>query len=236
MKFIVLTLFPQMIEAFISSSIIGRAIKDKKIDVELHNLRDWATDRHKTVDDTPYGGGAGMVLRVDIIDRALYDLKTNNPKSEVILLTPQGKTLGQQLVEELVDSSRTLILVAGHYEGFDERVRLLVDREVSIGNYVLTGGELPAAVIIDAVSRLVAGVLGDKISAQDDSFSLKDDQGRRLLEYPQYTRPVKFKSQSKPELEELAVPEILQAGDHGRIQSWRLEQAKLRTHQRLTND
>lgn len=219
MKFTLLTLFPDMIEPFLSRSILGRAQKDGAVQVELRNLRDWAIDTHKTVDDTPYGGGAGMVLKVDVIDHALTDLKKDG--AQVILLTPQGERFNQSIAQRLAAAQTDLILIAGHYEGFDERVRALVDRQISIGDYVLTGGELPAAVIIDAVARLLPGVVGNADSIKEESFS-----EAQILEYPHYTRPDRYAPHSKPELGELAVPDILKSGNHAAIAQWRLAQRK----------
>ena len=226
MKFTILTLFPDMVQPFLTQSVIGRAVEDGKIAIEIRNLRDWATDKHHTVDDTPYGGGAGMVLKVDVVDRALAELKT--PNTTTILLTPQGKRFTQEIAETLAKTDRNILLIAGHYEGFDERIRLLVDEQLSIGDFVLTGGELPAAIIVDAVARLLPGVLGDDTSSHDETFSLKDDAGNRLIEYPNYTRPDSYTPASK-DLGEQSVPEVLKSGNHAAIEHWRLEQAKERT-------
>lgn len=227
MTFVILTLFPDLIAPILSGSVLGRAQKNGTFTVKLRNLRDWATDKHHTVDDAPYGGGAGMVLRVDVIDRALADLKTEHPEAEVILLTPQGKRFSQEIAEELSETGKDVIILAGHYEGFDERVRALVDRQISVGDYVLTGGELPAAIVVDAVARLLPGVL-DEASPTEESHSLKDETGQRLLEYPHYTRPDTYEPTSKP-AGKLAVPEILKSGNHAKIAAWRREQAKRRT-------
>lgn len=223
MKFDVLTLFPEMFTGIIDSSILGRARKTGLIDVALHNLRDWATDKHGTVDDAPYGGGPGMVLKVDVVDRALADLNQADT-GHVILLTPQGKPLKQADAQALSQRDR-LILIAGHYEGYDERIRQLVDQEVSIGDYILTGGELGAMVIIDAVSRLLPGVLGKDESSSDESFSLAGC----LLEYPHYTRPETYTPTSRPEQGPLSVPDVLTSGHHAEITKWRLEQARQKT-------
>ncbi len=226
MRFTILTLFPGMVEPFVQQSILGRAVADGTIAITVRNLRDWTTDTHKTVDDSPYGGGAGMVLKVDVVDRALAELRT--PDARVILLTPQGSRFDQAHAERLTASGQHLILIAGHYEGFDERIRGLVDEQLSIGDVVLTGGELPAAMITDAVARLLPGVLGDDASSHEESFSLTDDTGRRLLEYPHYTRPERYAPVSR-DLGELAVPEILLSGNHAAIAAWRQQQAKERT-------
>lgn len=231
MTFTILTLFPEQIAPILTGSVLGRAQGDGKFKVVLRDLREWATDKHKTVDDSPYGGGAGMVLRVDVIDRALSDLKStvNGQRSTVILLTPQGERFQQGIAEELASSNRDIVLIAGHYEGFDERIRSLVDRQLSIGDYVLTGGELPAAVVVDAVARLLPGVL-DEASPNEESHSLKDETGRRLLEYPHYTRPDAYSPTSK-DVGELTVPEILKSGDHAKIAAWRRNQSRGRKTQ-----
>ncbi len=207
MKFDVLTLFPEMFQA-IKQSILGRAEEKNLIQINLINIRDFSKDKHKKVDDTPYGGGAGMVMRADIVYDAYKSVQNENAK--VIYLTPQGKKLDQKKVEEL-SKEKHLILLCGHYEGIDQRViDKIVDEEISIGDYVLTGGELPAMVLIDSVSRYVEGVLSES-STNEESFS----QG--LLEYPQYTRPETF--------EGVKVPEILLSGHHENIKKWREEKS-----------
>ena len=207
MKFDVLTLFPEMFQA-IKQSILGRAEEKNLIQINLINIRDFSKDKHKKVDDTPYGGGAGMVMRADVIYDAYKSVQNENGK--VIYLTPQGKKLDQKKVEEL-SKEKHLILLCGHYEGIDQRViDKIVDEEISIGDYVLTGGELPAMVLIDSVSRYVEGVLSES-STNEESFS----QG--LLEYPQYTRPETF--------EGVKVPEILLSGHHENIKKWREEKS-----------
>ena len=211
MKFDVLTLFPEMFDS-LKQSVIGRAVEKELIDINLINIRDFSEDKHKKVDDTPYGGGAGMVMMPDVVYRAYQSVKTKNAK--VIYMSPQGKKLDQQKVEEL-SKQEHLILLCGHYEGIDQRVLdSIVDEEISIGDYVLTGGELPAMVLIDSVSRYVEGVLKDG-STTEESFS----QG--LLEYPQYTRPEIFEGQQ--------VPEVLRSGNHQMIDKWRREQSLKRT-------
>ena len=216
MQFDVLTLFPEMFN-ILNESIIGRAKEKGLINVNLINIRDFSKNKHKKVDDTPYGGGAGMVIQPDVVYDAYKSAITNNEKSEkirVIYMSPQGKKLDQQKVEELSKQER-LILLCGHYEGNDQRVLdSIVDEEISIGDYVLTGGELPAMVLIDSVSRYVEGVLKDG-STTEESFS----QG--LLEYPQYTRPEVFEGQQ--------VPEVLRSGNHQMIDKWRREQSLKRT-------
>jgi tRNA (guanine37-N1)-methyltransferase len=215
MKITILTLFPESFLGFLDSSIIGRARKNNLVEIKTVNLRDFATDDHGTVDDKPYGGGAGMVLRVDVVKKALDSLKT--PTSTIILLTPQGQVFKQSLAKDLSQKEH-LILICGHYEGFDERIRSLVDLELSIGDYVLTGGELPAAVLTDCVVRLILGVVGKEESLEEESFS------QNLLEYPHYTRPEEFGGQK--------VPDVLLSGHHAEIKKWRAEQSKQRTKER----
>jgi tRNA (guanine37-N1)-methyltransferase len=203
MKFSVLTLFPEIFNV-LNESIIGRAIEKNLIEIETINIRDFSKEKHKKVDDTPYGGGAGMVMKPDVVYEAYNSIKEK--KAKVIYLSPQGKTLNQKKVEEL-SKEEHLILLCGHYEGIDQRVLdKIVDEEISIGDYVLTGGEIPAMVLIDAVSRYVKGVLNSN-SILEESFS------NNLLEYPQYTRPEIF--------EGIEVPEILKSGHHENIKKWR---------------
>ena len=212
MKFDVLTLFPEMFEP-VKQSILGRAEENKLIEVNLINIRDFSENKHKKVDDTPYGGGAGMVMQADVIYNAYKSIKKTNAK--VIYMSPQGQVLNQKKVEGL-SKEEHLIILCGHYEGVDQRILdKIVDEEISIGNYVLTGGELPAMVLIDSVSRYVDGVLSDG-STSEESFS----QG--ILEYPQYTRPETF--------EGVKVPEILQSGHHENINKWRRYQALKNTY------
>lgn len=207
MKFDVLTLFPEMFEP-LKQSIIKRASEKKLIDINLVNIRDFSEDKHNKVDDTPYGGGAGMLMKADVVDRAYDSVKSENAK--VIYLTPQGKTLNQKIVKDL-SKQEHLILLCGHYEGIDQRVLdKIVDEEISIGDYVLTGGELPAMVLIDSVSRYVEGVLSDG-STDEESFS------NGLLEYPQYTRPEVFN--------DVKVPDVLISGHHENIRKWRRERS-----------
>lgn len=218
-RFDVLTLFPEMFTGFLNSSIIKKAQEKGIIETRLINFRDFATDKHKTVDDTPYGGGGGMVLKpqpiFDAVDYLLQDVADRPP---IILLSPQGEPYTQRKAEQLAKHSH-LILICGHYEGFDERIRQnLATDEISIGDYVLTGGELPAMVIIDSVSRLVPGVLGNEHSAVEDSFS------SGLLEYPQYTRPAEYRGWK--------VPEVLLSGNHQKIAEWRRQEALRRTWER----
>ena len=207
MKFDILTLFPEMFEP-LKQSIIKRAVEKNLIDINLINIRDFSEDKHNKVDDTPYGGGAGMLMKPDVVDRAYNSIKSENAK--VIYLTPQGKTLNQRIVRDL-SKQEHLILLCGHYEGIDQRVLdKIVDEEISIGDYVLTGGELPAMVLIDSVSRYVDGVLSDE-STDEESFS------NGLLEYPQYTRPEIF--------DNVKVPDVLISGHHENIRKWRRERS-----------
>ena len=211
----IISLFPDSFTGFLQSSIIGRAQKNGLVKINLINLRDFATDSYGSVDDKPYGGGVGMVLRVDVLTAAIKKYQTKDSKT--ILLTPQGQTFDQAIAKRL-SKEKHLILVAGHYEGFDERIREYVDLEISIGDYVLTGGELPAAVITETVVRLMPGVLGKDESSKDESFS------EGLLEYPQYTRPEQFDGKS--------VPPVLLSGNHAEIDRWREAEAKSRTKTR----
>jgi len=216
MKIDVLTLFPAMFAGPLDESIIKRARDAGRLELTLHNLRDYTHDRHKTVDDRPFGGGPGMLLKPEPIFEAVGSLARADTR--VILLSPAGRRFDQTIARELATQEH-LLMVCGHYEGFDERVRdQLADDELSIGDYVLTNGALPVMVIVDAITRLLPGVLGDDDSAREDSFS----QG--LLEYPQYTRPAEFRG--------MKVPEVLLSGNHAEIARWRVEQARLRTKER----
>jgi len=207
MKFNILTLFPEMFET-LKQSVIGKAIEKNIVEINLINIRDFSKDKHKKVDDTPYGGGAGMVIRPDVVYDAYKSIKDKSTK--VIYLSPQGKTLNQKMVEEL-SKEESLTLLCGHYEGIDQRViDKIVDEEISIGDYVLTGGEMPAMVLVDAVSRYIPNVLSGE-SIKEESFS------EGILEYPQYTRPEEF--------EGVKVPDILLSGHHENIEKWRKEEA-----------
>ena len=218
MIFDVLTLFPGMFSSPLQESILGRAIRQELLQVRTHNLRDWAEGKHLSTDDAPYGGGDGMVMKPEPIARAIADLKLKSPGAKVLMMSPQGVPFRQRHARSLAAESG-LIFLCGRYAGFDERVReTLVDAEFSIGDFVLTGGELPAMVMIDAISRHLPGVLGSSDSAENDSF------GDGLLESPQYTRPAVFNG--------MAVPEVLLSGDHGKVANWRREQQLLRTLQR----
>lgn len=215
MKIDVLTLFPAMFAGPLDESIIKRARQAGRLDLQLHQLRDWTHDRHKTVDDRPFGGGPGMLLKPEPIFEAVESLKRENTR--VVLMTPSGRKFDQGIARELARQAH-LLMVTGHYEGFDERIReALADDELSIGDYVLTNGALPAMVVIDAVARLLPGVLGDDASSSEESFS------HGLLEYPQWTRPAEFRG--------MKVPEVLQSGNHAEIARWRAEQAKQRTQE-----
>ncbi len=208
MNFIVLTLFPGFVDFFFTQGVIGKAVASGIISGETINIRNFATDNHRTVDDRPYGGGCGMVMKPDILGSAIWSAKKNAPDSKVILMTPQGKPFDQKKAWELSREKKSLIFVCGRYEGIDERVcDTFVDEEISIGDYVMTGGELAVMVIIDSVARLVPGVLGGCESAEKDSF--KNDR----LEYAHYTRPFEF--------ENMKVPGVLVSGDHEKIRQWR---------------
>ncbi|MCB2178438.1 tRNA (guanosine(37)-N1)-methyltransferase TrmD [bacterium] len=218
MHFDVFTLFPEMFSAYLDESILKRAREAGLLRVDLHNIRDYTTDKHHTTDDVPYGGGGGMVMKPEPIFAAVEAVLGVPPACPVIMLTPQGRRFTQKVAEELVQLEHVALL-CGRYEGVDERVRQhLVTDEISIGDYVLTGGELPALVMIDAMSRLIPGVLGDENAARNDSHA------SGLLEYPHYTRP--------PEFRGWEVPEILRSGNHAEIEKWRQEQARQRTQER----
>jgi tRNA (guanine37-N1)-methyltransferase len=216
MRIDILTLFPEMFTGAIDESMVKIARKKGLVDINVHDLRDWTDDRHRTADDKPYGGGPGMVMKVEPVDRALTELRAGGtPK--VILLTPQGERFDQNLAREL-SALEHIILVCGHYEGFDERIRSLVDREISIGDYILTCGEIPAMVVSDAAIRLIPGVLGDEECLVDESFE------NGTLEYPQYTRPAEYRK--------MCVPEVLRCGDPKKVEKWRRTQAEIRTRAR----
>jgi len=220
MHFDILTLFPRMFETPFEESIVHRAIEQGLVTIAVHNIRDFATDKHHVTDDTPYGGGGGMVMKPEPIFRAVEAIlgECRPPSTSVILLSPQGRSFTQAVARELSVLSR-LVLICGRYEGVDERVRTgLADDEISIGDYVLTGGEIPAMVVVDAVARLIPGVLGDP------SAVVKDSHAEGLLEHPHYTRPPLFRGH--------AVPEVLLSGNHAAVDLWRRCQALLRTYQR----
>lgn len=218
MKITILTLFPEMFQGPFSESILKRAQEKGSIEIKLVNIRDFGIGNHKVVDDKPYGGGIGMVMKVDIIDNAIKSVKDsglNSNQQKVVLLDPRGKTFVQKTAREF-SKLQHLILLCGHYEGFDERVRNLVDETISIGDFVLTGGEIPAMLITDAVARLVAGVLKDDATVHE-SFSVEAGEYRQLLEYPQYTTPSDYNG--------MKVPEILLSGNHAQIEKWRKNEA-----------
>ncbi len=214
MKISLLTLFPQLLTPWLNEAILGRAVKSGLLEFDVRDIRNATTDKHRMVDDTPYGGGAGMVLKVEVLENAL---KALSPADEVILLTPAGERFTQSLAEEL-SRKQHIVLLCGRYEGFDARVETLVTREVSLGDFVMMGGEAAALCIVEAVSRLVPGVLGDSDSHQQDSFS------SGILDYPEFTRPQVWNG--------LEVPEILRGGNHAAIGTWRRREALRRTLER----
>jgi tRNA (guanine37-N1)-methyltransferase len=217
-KFDILTIFPEMFSSPLNFSLIKKAQEKGLLNINLHDIRNWAHDKHKMTDDSPYGGGCGMVMKVEPVEKALAAIKDRETQSQVILMTPQGRPLTQKIVTELSEKKQ-LIIFCGRYEGVDERISTnLVDREISIGDYILTGGELPALVLIDAVSRLIPGVLGNAQSTDNESFS------HGLLEYPQYTRPAIYKGWS--------VPDVLISGNHAEIELWRRRESIRRTYRR----
>lgn len=218
MQIDILTLFPAMFDGPLTESILKRAQEKGLLAIRRHNIRDYATDKHRTVDDTPYGGGGGMVMMVEPLVAAIEDVRGGDRTAPVILLTPQGRVFTQRVAQELAQHPR-LILVCGRYEGVDERVRqCAITDEISIGDFVITGGELAAMIVVDAVARLIPGVLGARWAAEEDSHAMG------LLEYPHYTRPPVFR--------DLAVPEVLLSGDHAAIARWRRREALRRTWQR----
>lgn len=214
MVFEVLTLFPEFFTTPLKQSVVGKAIAKGILEVSTRNIRDFSTDKHKTTDDTPYGGGHGMVMKAEPVVAAIEAARAACPKARVVLTTPQGEKMTQKLVAELA-SYPAIVIVCGRYEGYDERIRAFADLEVSVGDYVLSGGEIPALAIIDAVARLVPGVLGEPASSEADSFS------EGLLEYPQYTRPEEFRG--------MRVPEVLLSGNHANIEKWRKREALRKT-------
>jgi len=217
-EFHIITLFPEMFESPFRAGMIGRAIDDGLIVLKAHPLREHGLGNYRQVDDAPYGGGSGMVMRVEPIASAIDAVNAQHPGLWRILMTPQGEVFDQSLARELAGRAPGLMLIAGRYEGIDERVRSIVDQEISIGDYVLSGGEIPAMTVIEAVGRLIPGVLGNPQSLDEESFA------DGTLEYPQYTRPEEFR--------EMRVPEILLSGDHGKIREWRAAESKQRTARR----
>lgn len=221
MRFDILTIFPESLNSYFNSSIIKRAQEKKLIKINTFDIRAAASDKRKTVDDTPYGGGPGMVIKIEPVYKTLKKIyKAKNKKTRVILLTPRGKTLDQNKVKQLAKYDR-LILIAGHYEAIDARIDKFIDEKISLGNFVLTGGELAAACVVDSVARLVKGVVGKEASVADESFNIYNKQDKKFnIEFPQYTRPVEFKG--------LKVPKILLSGNHQLIKEWRNKQTKYR--------
>ena len=220
MRIDILTIFPAMFEGPLTESLIKKAREKKILDIRIHDIRSFSTDKHKSVDNCSFGGGAGMVMMPEPLVKAIKSLKIakkDKRSSQVIYLSPQGEQLSQKLLKELASKKR-LVLLCGHYEGIDERVMPFVDKEVSIGDYVLTGGELPAMVLIDAAARLLPGVVKEKSSVEKDSFY------NGLLDYPHYTRPREFEGKQ--------VPEVLLSGDHKRVEEWRREQSLCRTYKK----
>lgn len=224
MKIDILTLFPDMFKGPFDESIIKRAINKNLIEINIHNLRDWTKDRHKTTDNRPFGGGKGMILMIEPIYKALKQLKTKDAK--IILLSPQGKTFDQKKAKSF-SKEKHLIFICGHYEGVDERIREnLIDEEISIGEYILTGGELPAMVLTDTVIRLIPGVLDKEVVKLESFEEVKiDGKKQKLLDYPQYTKPANF--------DNLKVPEILLSGDHKKIKKYRLQKALKKTKKKI---
>lgn len=228
MRIDILTLFPEMFDGPFGDSIIKKALDKGIAEIKAHNIRDWAEDKHKMVDDRPYGGGPGMVLMIEPIDLAIQDLKkkAKAKNSRVIMMDPAGGTFNQKKAEELKENYDHLVLIAGHYKGIDERVRdFLVDEEISVGDYILTGGEIPAMVIADAVVRLLPGTVGKEESLKKESFSDFDTPGiPRMLGFVQYTRPEEYKGWK--------VPEVLLQGNHAEIEKWRINKSLQRTRER----
>jgi tRNA (guanine37-N1)-methyltransferase len=224
-KVTILTLFPEAFPGLLGHSILGRALAEKVWDINTLNIRDFATDKHRKVDDIPYGGGAGMVMKPDVVASALRAAKAAQPGAHTVYLSPSGKTFFQQIARRLAAHKNGLILLCGHYEGIDQRVLdAEVDEIISIGNYVLSGGEPAAVVVADAVVRLLPGVLGAEASLHEESFDIIDENGNPLVEYPHYTRPATWEGR--------AVPEVLTNGNHAEIKKWRLAEAKKRTKAR----
>jgi tRNA (guanine37-N1)-methyltransferase len=222
MRFDVLTLFPDMFQGYVGQSLLKQAIAKELVDVRLHNIRDWADDKHSKVDDRPFGGGPGMVLKADRIVPCVEDVQQQGvAPGHLVMLTPQGRPLRQTVVEELATQHDRIVLLCGRYEGFDERIRVLLKPdEISLGDFILNGGEVAAMAIIDAVMRLQPGALGHELSSEDDSFS----SANRLLEFEQYTRPREYRG--------LTVPEVLLNGNHQEIAQWREQNSRERTAKR----
>jgi len=220
MEFKILTIFPNIFDSYFNESIIKRAQDNKLVSIKTHDLRAWTTDKHKTVDDTPYGGGAGMVMKIEPLYKALQALKKqetrNKKQTRIILLSAKGKRWNQQMAQKYAKLDE-IILICGRYEGVDERITKFIDEEISIGDYVLTGGEIGAMAIVDSITRLLPGVLGNAESAAEESHSTPG-----ILEYPQYTRPEIFEADGKKH----SVPKILLSGNHAEIKKWRTEKSK----------
>ncbi len=217
-NFEILSLFPEMFVSPLNFSLLKKAREKGLLNICLHNIRDWADDKHKMTDDAPYGGGCGMVMKVEPVEKALEAIRIPEDDSIVVLMTPQGEVLNQDIVARLAPKKQ-IIIICGRYEGIDERIRAhLVDREISIGDYILTGGELAALVLVDAISRFIPDVLGNPLSTRSDSFS------ENLLEYPQYTRPPQYKG--------WMVPDVLLSGNHAQIELWRKKESLKRTYKR----
>lgn len=222
MRFDVLTLFPDIFSGYMSQSILNKSIERGLVEIHVHNMRDWSTDRHQKIDDRPFGGGPGMILMVEPVVKCVRDVQAMSEEpGTIVLTTPQGKRLSQPLIEELAVSSKRYIVLCGRYEGFDQRViDILQPLEISIGDYVLNGGEVASMVMVDSLIRMVPGVLGDEQSSWDDSFS----RGNRILEHPQYTRPREFEGHK--------VPEVLLGGNHKEIDAWRAAKSLENTKQK----
>jgi len=214
-KFEVLTIFPELLECYLKHGVLGKALKKGLAEVKIYNLRDYTSDKHKKVDDYPYGGGAGMVMQIEPFYNAIMGLKSNGSNKRFILLSPQGRRLNQKVVQDFYENEKELVFICGRYEGIDERVKSFIDDEISIGDYVLSGGELAALVIIESVVRLIPGALGDDLSAKEDSFM------KGFLDYPHYTRPEEFKG--------MKVPDVLVSGNHKKIELWRKTEAIRKT-------
>ena len=213
MKIQIITLFPEMFGGVLNSSMLWKAQKENLVEYKLINLRDYGIGPRKQVDDTPYGGGDGMVLRPEPLFEAVEAAKQIDPDAQVLLMTPRGELFSQEMAREFAATEAGLIIICGHYEGYDERITTLVDKEISAGKYILTGGELPAMAVTDAVTRLIPGVLGGENSADNESFSLDSEK-----EHPHYTRPEEFRG--------LRVPDVLLSGHHAEIEKWRKENQK----------
>jgi len=219
MKFDILTIFPEALDSYFNSSILARAQKNKLIEINTHDIREQTTDKRKTVDDTPYGGGPGMVIQIEPVYKTIKKIyKRVNKNTRVILLSPRGQIFNQTEVKRLAKYKR-LILIAGHYEAIDARIDNFIDEKISLGNFILTGGELVAACVVDSVARLIPGVVGKEESVLDESFSEYNKKTEQFnIEYPQYTRPESFKG--------FKVPAVLLSGHHGKIKAWREKQSK----------